>query len=64
MDLRQLATFRLVATNLSFTRTAAALNYAQSSITAQIQALEDELGVPLFDRLGRRVVLTDAAGYP
>jgi DNA-binding transcriptional LysR family regulator len=36
------------------------LNYAQSSITAQIQALEDELGVPLFDRLGRRVVLTDA----
>lgn len=32
----------------------------QSSITAQIQALEKSLGVPLFDRLGRQVTLTDA----
>jgi DNA-binding transcriptional LysR family regulator len=32
----------------------------QSNITAQIRALEEELGVPLFDRLGRRVTLTDA----
>jgi DNA-binding transcriptional LysR family regulator len=60
MDLRQLATFRMVATTLSFTRAAAALNYVQSSVTAQIQALEEELGVPLFDRLGKRVVLTEA----
>src|SRR2546421_3651462 len=60
MDLRQLNTFRLVATTLSFTRAAAALSYAQSSVTAQIQSLEDELGVQLFDRLGRRVALTDA----
>ena len=60
MDLRQLATFRMVATTLSFTRAAAALNYVQSSVTAQIQALEEELGVPLFDRLGKRVALTDA----
>jgi DNA-binding transcriptional LysR family regulator len=36
------------------------LNYAQSSVTAQIQALEEELGVPLFNRLGRQVTLTDA----
>lgn len=60
MDLRQLTTFRMVATTLSFTRAAAALNYVQSSVTAQIQALEEELGVPLFDRLGKRVALTDA----
>jgi DNA-binding transcriptional LysR family regulator len=60
MELRQLTTFRMVATTLSFTRTAAALNYVQSSVTAQIQALEEELGVRLFDRLGKRVVLTDA----
>ena len=60
MELRQLETFRAVATALSFTQAAAALDYAQSSVTAQIQALEAELGVRLFDRLGRRVLLTDA----
>jgi DNA-binding transcriptional LysR family regulator len=60
MDLRQLRTFRTAATTLSFTRTAGALNYVQSSVTAQIQALEEELGVQLFDRLGRGIALTDA----
>ncbi len=60
MDFRQLVTFRMVATTLSFTRTAALMNYAQSSVTAQIQALEDDLGLPLFNRLGRQVTLTDA----
>jgi DNA-binding transcriptional LysR family regulator len=60
MELRQLATFRMVAETLSFSRTAQALNYVQSSVTAQIQALEEELGVRLFDRLGKRVALTDA----
>lgn len=60
MELRQLTTFQLVARTLSFTRSAVILNYAQSSVTAQIHALEEELGVTLFDRLGRRVALTDA----
>lgn len=60
MELRQLSTFRMVAQTLSFSRTAIALNYVQSSVTAQIQALEEELGVRLFDRLGKRVALTDA----
>ena len=60
MELRQLATFREVATTLSFTQAAATLGYVQSSVTAQIQALEADLGVPLFDRLGKRIVLTDA----
>jgi DNA-binding transcriptional LysR family regulator len=36
------------------------LGYAQSSVTAQIQALEEDVGVPLFDRIGRRVELTQA----
>jgi DNA-binding transcriptional LysR family regulator len=58
MDLRQLKTFQMVASTLSFTQAAAILNYAQSSVTAQIQALEEELDVPLFDRIGRRVQLT------
>ncbi len=60
MEFRQLATFRMVAETLSFSRTAQALNYVQSSVTAQVQALEEELGVRLFDRLGKRVALTDA----
>ncbi|HVU14696.1 MAG TPA: LysR family transcriptional regulator [Phototrophicaceae bacterium] len=60
MDLRQLKTFQTVAATLSFTRAAEQLDYAQSSVTAQVRALEDELGVQLFDRLGRRVTLTDA----
>lgn len=60
MEFRQLATFRMVAETLSFSRTAHALNYVQSSVTVQIQALEEELGVRLFDRLGKRIALTDA----
>src|SRR5215216_4831156 len=60
MDLRQLKTFQTVAETLSFTRAAELLDYAQSSVTAQVRSLEDELGVRLFDRLGRRVRLTDS----
>lgn len=60
MDLRQLTTFRMVAVTLSFSRAALALNYVQSSVTAQIQSLEEELGTRLFDRLGKKVALTDA----
>ncbi|TAM75212.1 LysR family transcriptional regulator [bacterium] len=62
MELRQLATFRTVAKTLNVTRAAEELNYAQSSVTAQIQALEEELETPLFERLGRRIVLTGAGG--
>ena len=59
MELRHLATFRTLATTLNFTQTAALLGYVQSSVSAQIQELEAELGVLLFDRLNRRVILTD-----
>jgi len=60
LEIRQLITFRAVARFLSFNRAAEELNYAQSSVSAQIQALEEELGVQLFDRLGRRILLTEA----
>lgn len=60
MEHRQLKTFGAVARALSFTRAAEGLGYVQSNVTAQVKALEAELGAPLFDRLGRRVVLTDA----
>jgi DNA-binding transcriptional LysR family regulator len=60
MELRLLVTFEKVATVLSFTRAAAELSYAQSSVTGQIRALESSLGVELFDRLGSRIRLTEA----
>ncbi|MFT4111150.1 LysR family transcriptional regulator [Silvibacterium sp.] len=60
LDLRQVRTFVEVARSRSFTRAASQLHYAQSSITAQVQALEGDLGLPLFNRLGRQVELTDA----
>jgi DNA-binding transcriptional LysR family regulator len=60
MEVRQLQIFRTLAEELNFTRTAEKVNTVQSNVTAQIKALEEELGTPLFDRLGRRVLLTDA----
>ena len=60
MEIRLLKTFLTVAGLLSFNKAAERLNYAQSSISAQIQALETQLGVRLFDRLGRRILLTEA----
>ncbi|PWU69735.1 MULTISPECIES: LysR family transcriptional regulator [Gracilibacillus] len=60
MELRQLNTFRTVASTLNFSRAAEVLNYVPSNITMQIKALEEELGVRLFDRLGKKLVLTTA----
>src|SRR6266545_4065286 len=60
MELRQLRTFRKVAQVMNFTKAAAELNYAQSSVTGQVKALETELNVALFERIGKRVRLTDA----
>lgn len=60
MEFRQLRTFRVVADHLSFSKAAEHLFMAQSSVSAQIRALEEELDLKLFDRIGRRVVITDA----
>ena len=60
LDLRQVKSFTAVAREGSLTRAAAVLHYAQSSVTAQIKALEEEVGAPLFDRIGRGLSLTTA----
>lgn len=59
MNLRQLTTFQTAAETLSFTRTAAIHNYAQSSVSTQITNLEAEIGGPLFNRIGRKLTLTE-----
>ncbi len=60
MELQNLEAFLQVARERSFTRAAAALFLTQPSVTARIQALEQELGRPLFERRGRTVRLTEA----
>lgn len=60
MEIRQLKTFVTVADLLSFTKASKKLYMAQSSVSAQVKALEEELDLKLFDRIGRRILLTDA----
>ncbi len=60
MTLTQLSTFIEIADTNNFTSAANKLGYAQSTVTMQIKQLEDELGCPVFDRLGKTVVLTPA----
>ncbi|WP_339242756.1 LysR family transcriptional regulator [Paenibacillus sp. FSL R5-0517] len=60
MEIRQLKTFWTLASTCSFHQTAELLSYVPSTITMQIKSLEEELGVKLLDRLGKKVVLTDA----
>lgn len=66
MEIRHFQTFKTVADLGSFTKAAQALQYSQATITAHVQGLEEEIGYPLFDRLGKKIALT-AAGqelYP
>lgn len=58
MELRNVYTFIRAAELKNFSKTAELLGYAQSTVTMQIHQLEEELGKPLFDRLGRTVSLT------
>jgi DNA-binding transcriptional LysR family regulator len=60
MEIRDLKTFSAVAGLLSFSRAAEMLNTAQSTVSARIAALEEELGVRLFERLSHKIALTDA----
>lgn len=60
MTLAQLASFVEIARDLSFRRAAERLHLAQPSVSAHIRELERELNTRLFERLGRRVRLTEA----
>ena len=60
MDLKNLHTFIQTAELGSFTRAGEKLGYSQPTVSFQIKQLEKELGVPLFERIGHTVSLTDA----
>ena len=60
MDLRALNIFIEVAELGSFTKAGEKLGYSQPTISFQIKQLEKEMGLPLFDRIGHTVNLTDA----
>lgn len=60
MDIRHLITFNKICELGSFTKTAEALGYTQSTITSHIQELESHLGIAVFDRIGKNITLTNA----
>ena len=60
MNLSQLKAFLAVAQDRSFSRAAEKLYLTQPAVSKQIQALEEALGMRLFDRVGRSILLTQA----
>ncbi|MCK6258634.1 LysR family transcriptional regulator [Fictibacillus sp. KIGAM418] len=63
MDLRALKTFESIVRLGTFQKAAEELRYAPSTVTLQIQRLEADLGVSLFVREGKRVILTEAGRW-
>ena len=60
MEFRELKTFQVVASLLSFNKAANVLHFAQSTVSAQIRSLENSLGKELFHRAGKTISLTPA----
>ncbi|MEZ5431343.1 MAG: LysR family transcriptional regulator [Verrucomicrobiales bacterium] len=63
MEFHQLRYFIAAAEELGITRAARRLNVTQPALSRQIAALEEELGVALFDRIKQRIYLTDAGRF-
>lgn len=59
MELRNLITFLKIVETGSFSKAAEQLRYSQSTVTVQIQQLEEELHVQLFDRIGKKIYVTE-----
>ena len=60
LTLRQLKVFESVASNLSFSRAAESLFLTQPAVSMQIKQLEQGVGLPLFEQMGKKIYLTDA----
>lgn len=63
MEIQQLENFYVIAQCESLTKAAQKLHISQPSLSRSLHALEDELGTPLFDRVGRNIVLNDAGRF-
>ena len=59
LTLRQLKVFESVAGNLSFSRAAEELYLTQPAVSMQIKQLEENIGLPLFEQMGKKIYLTD-----
>ena len=62
MELREIAAFLQVAQLKSFSKAARALGYSQAAVTIQIKQLEQELGIHLFDRIGKQTMPPPSCG--
>src|SRR5215510_6983104 len=60
MDVRDLKIFLSVTKHLNYTRAGEEVNLSQPSVSVRIRELERELGVKLFEQLGKKVAVTDA----
>lgn len=60
VTLRQLAIFNMVADKLSYTQAASELHLTQPAVSLQVRKLEDSVGLPLFEQLGKQIYLTQA----
>jgi DNA-binding transcriptional LysR family regulator len=60
VSLRQLRVFEAVATNRSFSRAAEALHLTQPGVSMHIKELEGHAGLPLFERVGKKLFVTEA----
>lgn len=60
MDIRHFRTFKSIIEEGNFSNAALKLGYTQSTVTAQIQQLEQELSIKLFEKIGRNMVLTNS----
>lgn len=60
LTLRQLNIFEAVGRHLSFTRASQELHLTQPAVSMQIKQLEEEVGLPLFEQVGKKIFLTDA----
>jgi DNA-binding transcriptional LysR family regulator len=63
MEIRQLRAFLAIAEAKTFTAGARRVNVTQAAISMQIRQLEEEVGLPLFTRTPRRVIMTEAGEY-
>lgn len=63
LNLHQLSVFQAVARHLNFSRAAEELNLSQPAVSMHVKQLEENLGLELFEKIGRRIHLTDAGRH-